>query len=190
MPEVVIPIFTPRLLLRELRESDILAVQSYAGDDEVVRYCSFGPNEIDDTAAFILDAIARVQDKTRTFYTFAIESRETGCFIGCCGLGEISMPNLRGELGYVLDKPFWGHGYATEAAGALLSLAFDQLELHRVYARAAVENRASQRVLEKLGMVCEGVLRDDFFARGRWFSSVVYGILREEFEKQQGLPRQ
>jgi len=84
-------------------------------------------------------------------------------------------------LGYCLDDSAWGHGYATEAAHALLQWAFDTLDLNRVQAETDTRNVASARVLEKLGFVRDGTLREDCIVNGEVSDSWVYGLIRREW---------
>ena len=81
-------------------------------------------------------------------------------------------------MGYCLDEAAWGQGFATEAGHALLQWAFDTLDLNRVQAEVDTRNAASARVLEKLGFVCEGTLREDCVVDGEVSDSWVYGLLR------------
>ena len=84
------------------------------------------------------------------------------------------------HLGYCLRSEAWGHGYATEAAGALVTWAYDVLDLNRVQAEVDTRNAASARVLEKLGFVREGTLREDCVVDGEVSDSWVYGLLRRD----------
>jgi [ribosomal protein S5]-alanine N-acetyltransferase len=102
-------------------------------------------------------------------------------FIGWCGLVRWNPDFRSASLGYCLGETAWGHGYATEAARALLKWAFDTLDLNRVQAEADTRNVASARVLEKLGFVREGTLREDCIVEGVVSDSWVYGLLRREW---------
>ena len=84
-------------------------------------------------------------------------------------------------MGFCLAEAAWGHGYATEGARALLQWAFDTLDLNRVQAEADTRNAASARVLEKLGFVREGTLREDCVVNGDVSDSWVYGLIRREW---------
>jgi RimJ/RimL family protein N-acetyltransferase len=85
-------------------------------------------------------------------------------------------------MGYCLDDSAWGHGYATESGRALLQWAFDSLELNRVQAETDTRNAASARVLEKLGFVREGTLREDCVVNGEVSDSWVYGLIRRQWQ--------
>jgi RimJ/RimL family protein N-acetyltransferase len=85
-------------------------------------------------------------------------------------------------MGYCLDEAAWSQGFATEAAGALLQWAFDTLDLNRVQAETDTRNTASSRVLEKLGFIREGTLREDCIVQGEVSDTWVYGLLRRQWK--------
>jgi ribosomal-protein-alanine N-acetyltransferase len=102
-------------------------------------------------------------------------------FLGWCGLTRYNSDFRSASLGYCLTEAAWGHGYATEGARALLQWAFDTLDLNRVQADADTRNVASARVLEKLGFVLEGTLREDCIVNGEVSDSWVYGLIKREW---------
>ncbi len=106
--------------------------------------------------------------------------RQAGLLIGAAALRFTAASN-RGELGYWIGRPYWGQGFASEAAGAMVQYAFTGRGLHRVYAHHMIGNPASGRVLRKAGMRQEGVLRQHFRKDGMFHDVVVYGLLREEW---------
>jgi [ribosomal protein S5]-alanine N-acetyltransferase len=83
----------------------------------------------------------------------------------------------RGEIGYVLARESWGHGYATEATYRLLAFGFNELGLHKISATCDPENRASVAVLTKCGMHQEGVLRDHAYVRGEWRDRLLLSVI-------------
>ena len=95
---------------------------------------------------------------------------------------EISEVDETGELGYAIARAHWGKGYATAAAGSVIDWAFRELGLAKVWASADVKNRPSWRVMEKLRMTREGVLRSNRKREGEYLDDVYYGILRDEWE--------
>lgn len=107
---------------------------------------------------------------------FAITLRQTGDLIGGIGL-SVTARHRRGHLGYWLGVDHWGQGYATEAARAVLRYGFLNLDLHRIEAGHYPRNAASGRVLVKIGMQFEGVLRDDLLKGDRFEDTVMYAIL-------------
>ncbi len=171
----------PRLVLRELHDDGAPAVHAYASDAEVVRYLDWGPNTPEDTARFLTAARAARDAVPRTAYHLAIVLRTTGHLIGGCRIEIRNAASGAGDLGYVLGRPHWGQGYATEAIRALVSFGFESLAFHRIWATCDARNAASARVLEKLGMKREGHLRHDVRRKGEWRDSYLYAILAPEW---------
>ncbi len=180
MPEPV-RLSTARLVLREYVEDDVAAVHAYAGDPEMTRYMAWGPNTERDTREFIREASAARAAAPRLIYDLAVTLRDGGRLMGGCGL-RISEPRHRGGfIGYILHRDAWGRGYASEAAGALVDFGFGTLGLHRIYAVCDPANAASARVLEKLGMRREGLLREHRWEKGRWVDELLYALLEREW---------
>lgn len=171
---------TPRLILRSFRRDDFNAVHSYGSNLDVVRYTTFGPNTEQDTRDFITRSIAEVNAEPRLNYNYAVVYKSDNRLIGGVGVMIASLENRSAELGYVFHKDAWGHGYATEAARALLDLAFGHLNMHRVFARCFAENAASENVMKKLGMQYEGRMRDDIWRNGAWHDVLIYAILAKD----------
>lgn len=176
----MVVIRTKRLILRDFNETDWQAVHGYASDPEVVRYMDWGPNTEEETKVFIRRSISHQKEKPRRNYTLAIILKAEDRLIGSCGLHVANPDNREGWLGYCLNRHFWGQGYATETAKALLRFGFQQLGLHRIYATCDPANIASVHVLEKIGMQREGHLREHKWAKGRWRDSLLYAILDSE----------
>ena len=147
---------TERLVLRQPTVRDAPAIfDSYARDPEVVRYLTWRPHgSTADTHAFI-DAI-RSRWEAHSELTWALTVRGDDRLIGMIGLRP---RGFKSDIGYVLARPHWGRGLMTEAGGTIVDLAFTDPAVHRVWAVCDADNRASARVLEKIGMTCEGVLR-------------------------------
>jgi RimJ/RimL family protein N-acetyltransferase len=111
----------------------------------------------------------------------AVDRVSDEAFIGWCSLNRWNPDYRSASLGYCFGDAAWGHGYATEAARALLRWAFDTLDLNRVQAEADTRNVASARVLEKLVFAREGTLREDCVVNGEVSDSWVYGLIRREW---------
>lgn len=111
----------------------------------------------------------------REVYEFAMTLKENGSLIGGCGL-HVEV-HSQASMGYCLNRQFWGYGFATEAAYALCKVGFSELKLHRIFATCRPENIASARVMEKIGMTKEGLLREHFYAKEKWQSSFLYSVL-------------
>jgi [ribosomal protein S5]-alanine N-acetyltransferase len=172
---------TPRLILREFVPRDWSAVLDYQSDARYLRYYAWDQRTAEEVQAFVGRFISWQQEAPRTRFQLAITLARSGHLIGNCGIrqGEPGAPEA--ELGYELAPAHWGRGYAGEAAGALLGFAFGELELHRVWGACVAEHAASRRVMARLGMRLEGRLRDDRWFKGRWWDTVIYGILIDEW---------
>jgi RimJ/RimL family protein N-acetyltransferase len=178
---MVMPIETERLLLRDFVEEDWRAVHEYGSDPEVVRYLPWGPNTEGDSRDFISRSIAIQSESPRRRFEIGIVLKEEGRLIGGCGIRENNPTLMEGNMGYVLNKDYWGRGIATEAARALVRFGFETLNLHRIFATCFPENKASERVLQKCGMSLEGRLRENLLMRGEWRDSLLYAILDREW---------
>jgi ribosomal-protein-alanine N-acetyltransferase len=176
-----VALVTPRLVLRELDANDAPEIQGYAGNVEVVRHLDWGPNSPEDTAQFLATVSVARGAAPRMAYHLAIVLKTGGRLIGGCRIEIRSPAHRSGDLGYVLARHAWGQGYATEATRALLEFGFERLALHRIWAMCDVENHASARVLEKIGMRREGQLRQNVRRRGEWRHSYLYAILEPEW---------
>ena len=172
---------TERLLVREFTSSDLNSVYEYSSDPEVVQYMPFGPNTLLDSIKFLERAIKRQSDENRTDYELAVTMKDTGELIGGCRINKAS--DNEANIGYIYNMKYWGKGYATEVAQALVEYGFDTLGVHRVYATCEPENVASKRVLEKVGMVLEGRLRENMVIHGRFRDSFILSILKHECNK-------
>ena len=183
----MIPSTTKRLLLRNFTESDFDALHAFACDPEVTRYTSFGPNAPEETRAFLFDAVLQAHSASRREYSLAVQLIEDGSLIGTCG---IENPNHgQYEIGYVLAKPHWGRGLATELTRALVELAFRELGAQKLWAPVDAKNTASARVLEKAGFRQEGLLRQDRLKWPEGRDTKLFGLLAEEWRSVgNGLP--
>ncbi|ABL84042.1 GCN5-related N-acetyltransferase [Nocardioides sp. JS614] len=171
---------TDRVLLRPFDDGDADALYALHSDARVLRYWDSPPwTERGRAERFI--ATCRQLAEEGSGARPAIERRSDGVFLGWCGLTRWNPDHRTAALGYCLREAAWGHGYATEAAAALLRWAFDTLDLNRVQAEADTRNAASARVLEKLGFRREGTLREDCVVNGEVSDSWVYGLLRREW---------
>ena len=173
-----IPLLTPRLELRDFRADDFAAVHAYASDPLVTLYTSFGPNTEEQTRAFLDLALQDAAARPRQNHSLAAVERESGALLAGCGL--LGRGERTHEIGYVLNRGWWGRGFASEIVGALLDFGFGELAAHRIYARVAPENEASSRVLAKHGFRLEGHLRKECLVRGEWQDSLLYALLEED----------
>lgn len=140
---------TTRLLLRLFTPDDLIDLYRIYRDRQVMKYVGIGARTLAETEAALCSTIDHWQQ--HGFGMWAVVEKKDDRTIGRCGLCFLdNTPEV--ELGYVLDKAYWGRGLATEAARASLKYGFAQLKLQRIVAIAHPENLASQRVMQKLGM--------------------------------------
>ena len=118
-----------------------------------------------------------------TAYEFALFLKETGRYIGNCGLVTISKTHKNAEVGYFIDVSQWGKGYATEACKKIIDYGFQEYQLNRIYSRCMVRNIGSRKVMEKSGMVWEGRHKQEIL-KGNVFEDIDYlAILAEDYFK-------
>ena len=172
---------TQRLLMREFSADDGSAVLEYQGKPLYLRYYEYSERTPADVREFVDMFLAQQREDPRLRYQLAVVIGATGQLIGSCGIRMRCAAAHEGDLGYELDPAFWGQGYATEAARTMVQFGFDYLGLHRIWSWCIAENVASARVLEKLGMRQEGRLRESEHFKGRWWDTLLYGILEHEF---------
>lgn len=180
MPLPTPTLTTTRLRLRPFADTDADALFALMSDPRVTRYWDAPPwRDRARVARFI--AACRQMEQDGTGARVVLERIDDGAFIGWCGLFEWNPDHRSAALGYCLAENAWGHGYATEAAGALLQWAFDTLDLNRVQSETDTRNLASARVLEKLGFLREGTTREDCVVEGEVSDTWVYGLLRRQW---------
>lgn len=173
---------THRLSLRELSFTDLDNIHELHSLPETDEYNTLGiPATIQTTKNIITQWLAEQKQNPRNSYIFCIDQVETKQFIGLIAL-NLGKQNYRtAEVWYKIHKNHWDMGYTTEALTKLLNFGFKELKLHRIEAGCAVENIASIKVLEKVGMTKEGMKRKKLPIRGNWKDNYFYAILDEDF---------
>jgi RimJ/RimL family protein N-acetyltransferase len=180
-PSLQLPIETPRLLLRDFKASDLDAVHAYASLEDVTRYMIWGPNTLAQSREAIEGFLEDQRRKPRIAFDLAVTLKPKRAVIGGVGISLIDRANRTGDIGYVLHPDYWGFGFAEEAARALLDAGFHHLGLRRIVASCDQRNKASARVMERLGMRREGAFRSSKYIQGEWRDEYLYAILIEEF---------
>ena len=173
---------TPRLRLRPFAETDTDAVFALQSNARVLRYWDAPPWKKRAQAERFITVCGQMEQEG-TGARLAIARAADDVFIGWCSLAKWDPDYRSARMGYCLDEVAWGKGFATEAAGTVLKWAFDTLDLNRVQAETDTRNTASSRVLEKLGFLREGTLREDCIVDGEVSDSWVYGLLRREWQR-------
>ena len=175
-----LPLHTDRLRLRPYTPDDVEATFAYYGDPQVSRYLL--------CEAFTLDDARRAVDK-RQGQTHPLEAGDSlalvveyrGRLVGDLTLKLLGEETSIGEIGWCFHPSHAGHGFATEAAAALLDVAFEHYGLHRVKAEMDARNASSARLCERLGMIREAHLRQDWWSKGEWTDTYVYAMLATEW---------
>jgi RimJ/RimL family protein N-acetyltransferase len=180
------PLATERLTLRLMTDADVEDVFAYQSREDVCRYLLFEPRSHDEVVERVAkNAAATILEKDGDFLQLALELRATGDaparVIGDLYFTISSLENSRGEIGWSLHPDFAGLGYASEAARAVLDIAFRTLRLHRVYAELDPRNAASIALCKRLGMREEAFFVKDLWFKGEWGDTGIYAILREEW---------
>jgi [ribosomal protein S5]-alanine N-acetyltransferase len=171
---------TERLILRAFGMEDAESVQKLAGAREVAEMTLLIPHPYPEGAAEAWIASQPEEASRGTGYVFAVIEKASGHLVGAIGL-TCSPVHNRAELGYWLGVPYWGKGYCTEAASAVLRFGFETLALNRIYACHFGTNPASGRVMQKAGMRYEGLLRSHHYKWGTYVDSVCYGLTSSDW---------
>ena len=187
MPAVTFPLRTERLELRPFLDDDFDVLYAMQSHLEVTRYLYWGPRSPDQ----VREMLERIKpmtafDDSGDAIRLAAVVIETGAVVGDISLRRTSQEYGQGEIGFVVHPDHQGRGYATEASAAVLDLGFGELGLHRIVGRADAKNLASARVMERLGMRREALLRENEFIKGEWSDEVVYAILADEWRGRVG----
>lgn len=174
-----LPIRTERLTLRALTADDLDHHWRLVRDPEVVRYLYEEPLDRDAAARHLEKRLVAQLPAEGEWLNLAVEC--DGAYLGEVGVCLRSVEHRQCEVGYVFLPETSGQGYATEAAVAMVALAFTELGAHRVVGRLDARNGASARVLERLGMRREGYLRENEFVKGEWTDEIVYAVTEDEW---------
>ena len=172
---------TARLLLRSFDREDIPALARLAGAREIAATTIQIPHPYSEEDASNFIAKAAEHFRGGLAAAFAISFPQGRELCGAIGLHTAS-EHSHAELGYWVGVPFWGRGFATEAARAVVEFGFQTLALRRIFAHHFAGNTASQRVLEKIGMTHEGRSRQHVVKWGKFLDIENYGLLAEEFQ--------
>lgn len=184
MDSKTLPIITtPRVVLRWISEEDIDSLYEIFSSPQVMRYWSSAPLPDREAAADLQREIAE-GNESETMLKWGLALRDSDTVIGTTTLFNLSLDNGRAELGYAMAHAHWGKGYMNEALTALVSHAFEVMELRRLEADVDPRNAASIRTLERLGFQREGFLRERWHVNGEIQDAFFYGLLRREWLKE------
>lgn len=182
LPHEFAPIETERLRLRVVGPDDVDAIHAVQSRDDVCRYLPFAPRTRDQVAEKV--AVWARGDALRAdgdIVMLAIERRSDQAVLGHIHAALSSVENASAEVGWALHPDFAGHGFANEAARALLRELFGRVGVHRVFAWVQPENLASAALCRRLGMRIEAERENFGWLRGGWRNLQVWAILDREF---------
>lgn len=167
------------IYLRDLRLTDVDDIHSYSSIDEVSQYQVWGPNIFEQTQTHIKDVLNR----DNTIYHKVIVLKQNQRVIGAAQM-TLDEDNKNAGVGYIVHPEYWGHGIATKVARQLLDYGFNELELNRIWATTDKRNIGSEKVLLKIGMIKEGLLRQNIKLGSGYRDTLIYSILQEEYNSK------
>lgn len=174
---------TSRLILRKIRPEDVDGFFAIYSDHIALKYWSHGP--FTDRVQAEVAVANRVQSwHEGESLCIVMEEPDSGRMVGTISLYSFAKGSQRAEIGYILHREFWGRGLATEGVGRVVMYAFDTLGLNRLEADIDPANRGSAALLEKLGFILEGKLRERWIVNGVVSDSHIYGLLRGDDVKK------
>jgi RimJ/RimL family protein N-acetyltransferase len=157
---VPLPLKTERLVIRPYRDDDATSLHEVFGSPDVMRWTASPPSrDVAETAQRLARTLAFTARQPSGLGLWALDLNETAQFLGQVGLFPVEGKGPEVEVAYELAPRVWGHGYATEAAGALIDYGFRELALTRVVALILPDNARSRNVAAKCGMTLEGTGR-------------------------------
>ena len=173
------------VVLRELRMSDAASLFTLLTSEEVSRFISPPPSTLEGFERFITWTIRQRTAGAYLCYAVTLQGFDTA--IGIFQVRQLDPTFENAEWGFAIGSAFWGTGVFQEGAELVVEFAFEALGVHRLEARAAVQNGRGNGALQKLGAVQEAVLRKSFLRNGKYLDQVLYTILEEDWQaRQQG----
>lgn len=172
---------TKRLILEPMNQSDLMFIFEHFSKAEVNRYLYDAPPVTEmNEAQEIVDWYQNTSEKTHC--RWIIKLKEDGQSIGTCGFHLYDPSQHTLDIGYDLSPIYWQKGYMKEAVNAILAFVYEKMQVNRIQAIVALDNKASQQLLTSVGFLQEGLLRAKHFYKGVYYDHYVYGILKEDFQ--------
>ena len=173
---------TERLLLRPFRKEDLDRLADWQSRPEVARFLYWEPRSREEAEAALAKRFGEANlERDDDVLALAVERREDGLLLGDTSIWLRSVEHRQVEIGYVFHPDAGGHGYATEAARALIDFAFKHLNAHRVFARTDARNSASAALLTRLGMRQEAHFREAEIFKGSWGDELLFAVLDRDW---------
>ena len=182
-----LPLETQRLLIRRFTTDDVDDRIEYLSDAEVARYEYWEPLTSREAVRQMTEAESAVEPgQEAQWLELAVVLKGEQKVIGNISIKVLSRQHRFGEVGWILNPRYQGHGYATEAANAILRFGFDELDLFWVISFCDVRNSASYHLMERLGMQRLAQFKGNKLAKGEWRDEFVYSILAPEWQAMRG----
>lgn len=179
----VFPVLTTdRLRLRQFTPADAPALMPIFGAPEMLRFLNQPPIDTAEKALGMLKWFEDVYTQQMGLQ-WAVTLHGQDAVIGTCGFYQWDRENRHVDIGYHIAHAWWGHGYATEAAHAMLHWCFEHLDVHRIQADCTDGHLASERVMLKCGFRFEGLWRESCWEHGRFVDIKQFGLLRREYQQ-------
>ena len=175
-----LPVLTgSRVTLREMRVSDATSLFSMITTEEVARFISPPPTTVEGFERFIM--WANRERAAGAYACFAIVPHGMDTAIGIFQVRQLEPAWGTAEWGFAIGSAFWGTGVFTDGAQLVIDFAFETIGVHRLEARAAVQNGRGNAALRKLGAKREGVLRKSFLRNGEYLDQALWTIISEDW---------
>jgi ribosomal-protein-alanine N-acetyltransferase len=174
-------VHSERLIYREFDHADRNHLSYFKENSSQLKYMHFSICTDDEIDSFLDMATGEIGLPGRSQWHFAVEEKGKNDFIGSVALMTEKDSPVSAEIGYWFKKEYWGKGFATEAAQAMIDFGFDKIGFHRIWGKTHVDNQGSAKVMEHCGMVREGILREHIWLQDHYRSSIVYSILENEY---------
>jgi len=173
---------TERLILREMTPQDVNTLLKHFGNPQVVKFLDMNPIKSTEQADEWLRWMGGFFS-AKGGLRWGVERKLDGEFIGSAGLHNWNREAHYAELGYDIAQQYWGDGYATEVARAIIEFGWQQMKLNRIEADVVQGNIASMKIMERLGFKQEGILRQRLRKGGKYYDVFLYGLLRKEYDE-------
>jgi ribosomal-protein-alanine N-acetyltransferase len=170
-----------KVKLRDLRLSDAPSLLAMLATEEVARFISPPPTTVEGFERFI--AWSHRERAAGNYVCFAVVPAGLETAVGLFQVRQLEPGWGTAEWGFAIGAPYWGTGVFVDAARLVVDFTFDVLAVHRLEARAAVQNGRGNGALRKLGAVQEGVLRRSFLRHGEYLDQVLWTILDEDWRR-------
>ncbi len=171
---------TERLILRKMTMDDTEDMFEYASDPEISIHSTWESHISIEATRDFLERIMKAYEENQVA-GWGVVLKENNKLIGTSGYVNWSTNHNRAEIGYAISRSLWNKGLMTEAVNEVIRFGFNKMELNRIEARCKLENIGSERVMQKVGMTMEGILREQVFMKGSYHDLKLYSLLRKDY---------